>query len=65
MLWIISFTGLGIVHLGAILLMEPVFLKLPGILPGIVAIFIFRILGQLLLKPTFLKNKYEFIDHIK
>ncbi|WP_250675362.1 hypothetical protein LZ906_004380 [Paraclostridium ghonii] len=52
--------GLSLIVLGVILLMEPVFTKLPGILAGvlpvIITLFIFRIASQLLLKPKFLKK---------
>lgn len=58
---LLSYFGLFIAYLGVILSMEPVFIKLPGILPGILpfvmTMLIFSILGKLLLKPTFLKNK--------
>lgn len=56
----LSYMGLSLIVLGVILLMEPVFTKLPGILAGvlpvIITLFIFRIASQLLLKPKFLKK---------
>ena len=57
-----AYWGLGIAVLGVILLMEPIFTKLPvnlsGIVPWAIAMSIFTVAGHLLLKPTFLKNKY-------
>lgn len=51
----IAYGGLGILVLGIILLMEPIFTKLPqnisGVVPAFIAIVIFIIAGQFLLKP--------------
>ncbi|GAA0699263.1 hypothetical protein GCM10008904_04410 [Paraclostridium ghonii] len=56
----LSYIGLGLIVLGVILLMEPVFTKLPGslsgVLPAFIALFIFMIASRLLLKPAFLKK---------
>ncbi|WP_455538009.1 hypothetical protein [Terrisporobacter sp.] len=54
---LISYFGLAIAYLGVILSMESIFRKLPGILPVFMTLIIFIVLGKLLLKPTFLKNK--------
>ena len=58
---LISYTGFSIALIGALLLMEPIFISLPGNLSTALPCFIPRftciILSQLLLKPTFLKNK--------
>lgn len=65
---VLSYIGLFLIVLGVILLMEPVFTKLPGSLPGFVPyfiiLFILMIASRLLLKPTFLKNKYKFRGEI-
>lgn len=57
---VISYIGLGIAVLGAILLMEPIFTKLPpnlsGVLPSFISLAIFMVSAKLLLKPTFLKK---------
>ncbi|MDB8803687.1 hypothetical protein [Romboutsia sp. 1001216sp1] len=57
---VISYIGLGIAVLGTILLMEPVFTKLPpnlsGVVPSFISLAIFMVAAQLLLKPTFLKK---------
>lgn len=51
----LAYGGLGILILGVLLLMEPIFTKLPsnisGIVPAFLAIIIFIIAGQFLLKP--------------
>lgn len=58
---LLSYLGFGMMLLGGILLMEPIFISLPGNLsntaPWGITICTSIIVGQLLLKPTFLKNK--------
>ena len=58
---LLSYLGFGMVLLGGILLMEPIFTSLPGNLsntaPWGITMFASIIVGQLLLKPTFLNNK--------
>lgn len=58
---LLSYLGFGMVLLGGILLMEPIFTSLPGNLsntaPWGITMCASIIVGQLLLKPTFLKNK--------
>lgn len=58
---LISYTGFSIALIGALLLMEPIFISLPEnlstALPCFILLFTCIILSQLLLKPTFLKNK--------
>ena len=58
---LMSYIGLGIVLLGVILIMEPLFTSLPGNLPNTlpwgISMIVFIISGNLLLKPTFLKQK--------
>ena len=58
---LLSYTGFGMVLLVIILLMEPIFTSLPGnfsnTAPWGIAMCISTIVGNLLLKPTFLKNK--------
>ena len=58
---LISYTGFSTALIGALLLMEPIFISLPGnlstTLPCFIPLFTCIILSQLLLKPTFLKNK--------
>lgn len=53
----LSYIGFNIALLGIILLMEPVFINLPKLLPLAIVMCTCIILNQLLLKPTFLKNK--------
>lgn len=58
---LLSYVGFVMVLLGAILLMEPIFITLPGnfsnIAPVGITMFTCAIVGKLLLKPTFLRNK--------
>ncbi|EQK40102.1 putative membrane protein [[Clostridium] bifermentans ATCC 638] len=58
---LLSYVGFVMVLLGAILLMEPIFITLPGnfsnIAPVVITMFTCAIAGKLLLKPTFLRNK--------
>lgn len=55
-----SYVGFCLFVLGIILLMEPIFTKLPqnlsGVLPVAIASCIYIIAGRLLLKPTFIKK---------
>lgn len=53
----LSYIGFSIALLGIILLMEPVFINLPKLLPLAITMYTCIVLSQLLLKPTFLKNK--------
>lgn len=58
---LLAYLGLGMMLLGGILLMEPIFTSLPGNLsktvPVGITMFVTIIAGQLLLKPRFLKHK--------
>ena len=58
---LLSYIGFGMVLLGGILLMEPIFKTLPGNLantaPWGIAMFASIIASKLLLQPTFLKSK--------
>ena len=58
---LLSYIGFGMVLLGVILLMEPIFKTLPGNLantaPWGIAMFTSIIASKLLLQPTFLKSK--------
>lgn len=60
---LLSYTGFAMLLLGVVLLMEPIFIKLPGnwgnIAPIIITMFTGIIIGKLLLKPTFLKSKKD------
>lgn len=53
---LLSYTGFGLVLLGVILLIEPIFTSLPGNFPNIapwgITMFISIIVGNLLLKPA-------------
>ena len=58
---LISYIGFSMILLGVILLMEPIFISLPGnfskTAPWGIATCTCIIVGQLLLKPTFLRSK--------
>lgn len=58
---LLSYLGFCMILLGSILLMEPIFTSLPGNLgntaPWVITMFSCIIASNLLLKPTFLKNK--------
>lgn len=60
---LLSYTGFVMLLLGVILLMEPIFISLPGnlgnIAPIIITMFTGIIVGKLLLKPTFSKSKKD------
>ena len=57
---VLSYIGLVLIVFASILLMQPVFTKLPrtssGLLPFFISLGIFMIASRLLLKPTFLKK---------
>ncbi|MCU9816554.1 hypothetical protein [Paraclostridium sp. AKS73] len=58
---LLAYTGFGMILLGGILLMETIFTSLPGnlskTLPVGITMITCAIVGKLLLKPTFLRNK--------
>ena len=65
---LLSYVGFGMVLLGGILLMEPIFKSLPGNFantePWGIAMFASIIASKLLLQPTFLKSKNDEIEFI-
>lgn len=58
---LLSYIGFSMMLLGVILLMEPIFISLPGnfanIAPWVIAMCTSIVASKLLLKPTFLRNK--------